>query len=109
MTKSSSQLIFEKVRTAFLDELDDRIQLISQHWNVVNSTDNLNVDYAEIIRLVHNLAGSASTFKLDSLHNTVRQIEHLLLQLADTVSHDEVQQLTSQVANLIHHLHQPKL
>ena len=75
--------IFEKVKSSFLEELESRLDVIHQEWELVRNkgvsaciADSSN---PELVRLVHNLAGAASTFKLNQLCLDARGLETLLI------------------------------
>ena len=101
---SSSQAIFDRIRGEFISDLDDRIQSIRLLWQTQLHEGGSAPGYQELARLLHNLAGAASTFKIERLHDVARRLENILLTLSTEQCFEMKHDTQEQIDSLISHL-----
>ena len=87
MTSIHSNLEFEqeldKLRTAYLGALPEKVTLIRNTWNSIRKQDISPKAWSHIHRLIHNLAGGSGIYDLYLISKKARELLDLMQPLLD--------------------------
>lgn len=104
-TNDTKQEKLRHLQQKYLASLPDRMQEMFSLWRSYreNADDTL---MKELVRVVHNLAGSAGSFGLEDLSQRSRQLERELLLLGDNESsagerHEAIRQDMETISRMV--------
>ena len=114
----------EELRSAYLQTLPQKVEVVQQAWEALNAEQWNPADYESVYRLIHNLAGGAGTYGFTAITAEARKILNTMkpwmhsevppaseLQLQINQGFEILEKATHQAVNRVnkqtHHLRKP--
>lgn len=91
---------FQPLRDAYGAALPGRIAQVCDAWARVKDNGSETVDWRELQRLVHTLAGSAGTFGFHALGDQARELEDFLSAPEDCAKDERAAAIERRLASL---------